>query len=83
MLCGWNYLLVRFYKYFFAQEGYMDYALGMRDLFFSMANSEDAKMETTIYGKVSDYIRLPGPLSHNNVTGLSLAIGALLSFSTI
>jgi hypothetical protein len=72
--------LYEFYKYN-SGGGYMDYAIGMREMFFSRAQAPagGAKMHTIISG----YIRLPGPLSHNNATGLFLAIGSILSVAVI
>jgi hypothetical protein len=70
-----------FIKYFVNGDGYMNYSIGMRNLFFSLHQTGGAKMHTVIQSDNLSFIRLPGVLSHNNVTGLLLSIGALLSLS--
>ena len=42
--------------------------------------SSDTLTGTVIKGDIYTLIRFEGPLSHNNVTGLAMAIGVLLSF---
>ena len=64
-------------------NGYMSYTIGIRDLSSAIHNEPIQSMHTVISGGLSSYYRFAGPLSHINVTALCLAIGTVLSLSTI
>ena len=76
--------LYEVYKYVIMNNGYMTYTIGIRDLSSAIHNTETRlSMHTVVSGGLSNYYRFPGPLSHINVTALCLAIGTVLSLSTI
>tara|TARA_B100001123_G_C15308400_1_gene1023500 strand:+ start:1687 stop:2820 length:1134 start_codon:yes stop_codon:yes gene_type:complete len=56
-------------------SGYFSYTDGIRVL--SEATGADGIAESSFEGGLSSFFRLPGPLSHNNATGLAIAVGAL------
>jgi hypothetical protein len=58
-------------------HGYFSYS----DLLNEHAQSKGARQTSRSWtkGELYRYIRMPGPLSHNNTTGLALALGLVLS----
>ena len=56
-------------------SGYFSYTDGIRLL--SESTGADGIAESSFEGGLNSFFRLPGPLSHNNATGLAIAIGAL------
>lgn len=71
--------IAEFYDRIILANGPFAYTEKVRALTMEVTGSDELS-GTVIKGDIYTLVRFEGPLSHNNVTGLAMALGALLSF---
>lgn len=65
------------------KTGSMDYAVALNDYVINQLGIEGGVSSSFVQGDRYVWIRMAGPLSHVNTTGLAIALGLILSFGRL
>lgn len=75
--------IAEFVNNFVLGNGSFQYSIALNEYVINELGGEEGVSSSWVQGDVYALVRLAGPLSHNNTTGLAIALGLVLAFGRI